>query len=100
MAESLDAYCDSFLLTLGPYGASLSFQLSLPHPDPTSPAVPTKVATIRMSIEHAKTMAMIMKRYIQRFEEQEGVQARVSPRVLAQLGIGPEDWDTFWKSKP
>lgn len=99
MAEPLDAYADSFMISMGPYGVSLSFQASPPHPDPSSPTPPTRIATIRMSIEHAKTMVMIMRRHIQQFEEQAGVHVPVTPRLLNQLGIAPEDWDAFWKSK-
>lgn len=99
MTEPLDAYTDSFMISLSPYGASLTFQESPAHPDPSSPAPPVKIATLRMSIEHAKTMVMIMRRHILQFEEQTGVRVPVAPRLLNQLGIAPEDWDTFWKTK-
>lgn len=100
MAEPIDAYSDSFFISMGPYGVNLSFQVSNPHPDPSAPTPPTRIATIRMSVEHAKTMVLMMKRHIQRAEQEAGVQAQVSNRVLGSLGIAPEDWDTFWKSKP
>jgi hypothetical protein len=97
MSEPLDAYTDQFSITLSPYGVNLSFLVTPPHQDPAKPIASTPVATIRMSVEHAKVMVMVIKRHIQRTEEQTGVQARVSPQILNQLGISPEDWDSFWK---
>lgn len=98
--EPLDAYADQFSISVGPFGASLSFLVSPPHQDPGKPSPPAHVATIRTSTEHLKVMVIVMKRHIQQIEEQTGVQARVSPFVLNQLGISPEDWDTFWKPRP
>ena len=97
MTEALDAYADQFLITIGPFGAHLSFLVSQPHQDPSKPLPATNVATIRMSVEHAKVMIMIIKRHIKKIEEQTGVQAKVSNVVLNQLGVSPEDWEDFWK---
>jgi hypothetical protein len=99
MVETLDAYSDNFSITLTPYGANLSFLVSPPHQDLSKPSPPTPVATIRMSVEHAKVMVMVMARHIQTIEAQGGVQARVPAFVLNQMGISPEDWDIFWKPR-
>ena len=99
MPEPLDAYADQFSMAIGPYGVNLSFLLSPPHQDPTKPIPPSTVATIRMSVEHAKVMIMVMKKHVQLTEEQAGVQVKVAPSVLNQLGISPEDWDEFWKPR-
>lgn len=97
MVEPIDAYADQFSITITPYGSNLSFLVSPAHQDPAKPSPPTPVATIRMSVEHAKVMVMVMKKHIRTVEEQSGVETKVSPFVLNQLGISPEDWDTFWK---
>jgi len=99
MPEPLDAYADSISVTLNPYGVSLSFLLSPAHQDPSKPIPPTPVATIRMSVEHAKVMVLVMKRYIQNVEQQGGVEARVPAFILNQLGLSLEDWDSFWKPR-
>jgi hypothetical protein len=100
MPDPLDAYADNISITLTPYGANLSFLVSPPHQDPSKPTPPTPVATIRMSVEHAKVMVLVMKRYIQSVEQQSGVEARVSAFILNQLGMSLEDWDSFWKPRP
>ena len=96
MAEPIDVYCDQFILTTTTYGANLSFQLTTPHPDPTKPVPPERVATIRMSNEHLKVMAMIIARQIKKMEAETGVRIDVDNRVLVSLGIAREDWDRFW----
>ena len=96
MIEAIDVYSDQFTLTVGAYGASLSFAVSAPHPEPSAPKPPERVATIRMSVEHLKTMAVIIARHVKRMEAELGVSYQVPTQVLAQLGIGREDWDSFW----
>lgn len=96
MTEPIDVYCDQFTVTVGAYGASLSFQVSVPHPDPHAPRPPERVATVRMSVEHLKTLAMIITRHVKKMEAEFGVSYQVPSNVLAQLGIGREDWDSFW----
>lgn len=96
MTDSIDVYSDQFTITVGPYGASLSFAVTEPHPIPTAPQPPERVATIRMSVEHLKIMAMIIVRHVKKMEEELGVSFPISSQVLNQLGIGKEDWDGFW----
>jgi hypothetical protein len=59
---AFDAYSDSIQLTTGPYGIAIVFGLSPSRPNPQS--VPAEVGTIRMSLEHAKVMAMLMRRQL------------------------------------
>ena len=96
MPEVIDVYSDQFTVTVGPYGASLSFAVSVPHPEPTAPKPPERVATIRMSVEHLKTMTMVIATHVRKMEAELGVSYDVPSQVLAQLGIGREDWDNFW----
>ena len=96
MAEPIDVYSEQFTMSVGPYGASLSFLVSVPHPEPSSPKPPERVATLRMSVEHLKTMAMIIIKHVKQVEQQLGVSYQIPSQVLAQLGIAREDWDSFW----
>lgn len=96
MTDAVDAYSDQFTVTLGAYGASLSFAMNVPHPEPTAPKAPERVATIRMSVEHLKVMAMVIARHVKKMEADSGVSYQVPSQLLAQLGIGREDWDSFW----
>ena len=96
MIEPVDVYSDTFTVSIGPYGASLSFAVNVPHPEPTAPKPPERVATIRMSVEHLKTMAIIITRHVKKMEEELGISYNMPSNILAQLGIGREDWDAFW----
>ncbi len=98
MAEPIDTYCDQFLVTTTSWGANLSFLLNTPHPEPSKPVPAERVATIRMSNEHLKVMAMIIVRQIKKMEAETGVKCEVDRRLLNNLGIAPGDWEEFWKS--
>jgi hypothetical protein len=46
-----------------------------------------------MSPEHAKVMAIILRRQLKDFEEQLGKAIPIHPHVSQQLGLSPmEDW--------
>jgi len=98
MVEPIDVYSDEFLVTITSWGANLSFLVNTPHPEPTKRVPAERVATIRMSTEHLKIMAMIIVRQIKKVERDTGVKTEIDPRVLNNLGIAREDWDSFWKS--
>ena len=98
MSEQIDIYCDQFTVSVGPFGSSLSFGLSAAHPDPASPQPPQRMATIRMSAEHLKTMAIMIVRHVKKTESDMGVSFQVPTQLIAQLGISKQDWDDFWKN--
>lgn len=97
MAERFDVYTDAFLVSIGPFGANLSFEVREPHPDPQRPPSTERLGTIRMSVEHLKLMAMMIRNQIRQVERQSGVKFEIPSNVLGQLGIAPEDWETFWR---
>jgi len=96
VAEPIDVYADQFMVTFGPYGANLSFQLSVPHPGPGAPPPAQRIATVRMSIEHIKSMAYLIVKNVKLMERDLGVKYDLPTQILAQHGIGREDWDSFW----
>ena len=96
MVEPIDIYSDQFMVTTTSWGANLSFLVNTPHPEPTKPTPAERVATIRMSNEHLKVMAMVIVRQIKKMEAETGIRIDVDRRVLNSLGIAPEDWDSFW----
>lgn len=96
--DTVDTYSDQFQVNIGTWGATLNFQLSSYQPPaPGSPSQAERVATIRTSMAHLKTMVIILKRQIDRYEAETGVRADVPTQVLSALGIGREDWETFWR---
>ena len=98
MPEPIDVYADSFTVTTGAYGAALSYSLSPAHPSQASPTPPERVATVRMSLEHLKTMIYVARRQVTQYEQGTGIQVRVPTQVLSGLQIALEDWDAFWKT--
>lgn len=96
MVEPIDTYSDQFMMTTTSWGANLSFLVSTPHPEQAKPIPPERVATIRMSNEHLKVMAMVLVRQIKKMESDTGIKVDVDSRVLNSLNIAREDWDSFW----
>jgi hypothetical protein len=85
-------YCDGVQVGISPFTVTLSFTVA-PHP-PVHGQGPLPVATIRMSPEHAKVMAIILRRQLKQFEEQLGQPIALPPQVYQQLGLSPkEDWE-------
>lgn len=95
--EMFDEYADQFTITITPFGANLSFAVREPHPSAGRPPASRNLGTIRMSVEHLKTMVMIIRRQILLVESETGVRAEVPPNILNQLQIAPDDWNTFWR---
>ena len=95
--ETFDEYADQFTITITPFGANLSFAVREAHPSPGRPPQSRHLGTIRMSVEHLKTMVMIMRRHVLQVERETQVKAEVPRSLLQQLGIAFEDWESFWK---
>ncbi|MBI4312769.1 MAG: hypothetical protein HY681_13460 [Chloroflexi bacterium] len=95
--DGFDVYADAFTITITPFGANLSFSLREAHPSLSRTPQMTQLGTVRMSVEHLKTMVMIMRRQVLQVEAQMGVRAEVPREVLNQLGVSPEDWESFWR---
>jgi hypothetical protein len=59
-------------------------------------AADTRLPSTRMSLEHLKVMAFMLRRQLLQFEQGTGVRVEVPQEVLNQLRIGREDWDRHW----
>jgi hypothetical protein len=92
MAEEVEPiYSDGVQVGCAPFTVALTFTVS-PSPG-RGPQAPHVVADIRMSPEHAKVMAIILRRQIKDFEQQLGKPIPIHPQVAQQLGLSPiEDW--------
>lgn len=98
MPEPVDVQADQFQVTVGPYGVTLNFSLTSPTlPAPGSAQQAERLATVRMSLEHLKVMTFILRRQLMEYEQSTGVTIPLPIQVLNSLGIGPEDWETFWR---
>lgn len=98
MPEPVDVYADQFQINTGAYGCTLNFLASNPIPPaPGSAPQADRLATVRMSLEHLKIMTFILHRQLLQYETQTGVTIPIPVTVLNSLGIGPEDWQAFWR---
>ena len=95
--EPFDLYSDAFTITLTPFGANLTFNVREPHPAQARVPEQTTLGTIRMSIEHLKTIIMLARRQVLQIERETGVKFEVSSNVLNQLGVSMEDWEALWR---
>jgi hypothetical protein len=89
-------YTDQVGMALGPYGCALTFGLT--HPASLSaeePALP--VASVRMSLEHAKALAYIIHRQITMYQTNFGVRVDLPDKALESLNISRDEWQRFWK---
>jgi hypothetical protein len=84
-------YVDQFRTNVNPYGAAITFGLASPHPT-TGQAQVNDTVLIRMSLEHLKVMAVILKKQLKAYEEQTQATVNIPRAVLNQLGLSPEDW--------
>lgn len=76
---------------INPWSASISFGLRSNAPDELH-----KMTTrIRMPLQQAKVLALLLLRGIRQYEEQGQVNIELPPQILQELGIPPEDWKRF-----
>ena len=97
-----EVYSDLFRITMSPYTVLLQFGVKSPPPrqqpgaqEETPSQEDQTVVVIRMSPEHAKVMAIVLRRHIQNYEQQTGITIDVPAGVLQNLKIPPEDWRQF-----
>lgn len=84
-------YSDGIQVGISPFTVTLGFTVA-PKTQPGT-QMPTPVATIRMSLEHAKVMAIILRKQLKQFEEQMGQEIALPHQVYQQLAVSPkEDW--------
>jgi hypothetical protein len=84
-------YSDGIQIGVSPFTVTLGFTLA-PQAQPGT-QMPTAVATVRMSLEHAKVMAILLRRQLKQYEEQLGTEIALPVQVYQQLGVSAkEDW--------
>lgn len=90
--EPFDIYTDQFNVTTNPYGVTFLLQRTPALPQPGQ-SVNESLGVMRMSLEHAKVFAMLLRRQLKAHEEEAGFPIRVMPQIMNSLGLSEEDWD-------
>jgi len=90
MSEIPEFYSDAIEINLTmPWTVALTFGLRSTEAE----RKPTSVARIRMSPEHAKVMAMLLRRQLKKYEEDTDTQINLPADLYAKLGlVSFEDW--------
>jgi len=84
-------YSDGIQVGISPFTVTLAFTVAPPSQAGTQAPLP--VATIRTSLEHAKVMAIILRRQLKQYEQQLAQEIALPLQVYQQLGLSPkEDW--------
>ncbi len=91
--EVADIYCDQFQLSQGPYGIILILGVIPSTATGVGPVPMDKRAVVRMSLEHAKVLAMLVRKSLKQYELEHLGEAIPLPRaILQQMNLAIEDW--------
>ena len=87
-----DIYSDQFQLSQGPYGVAMVFMRSPSQPTPNQQLGDIQ-GVVRMSLEHAKIMIMVMRKQLKQYElEHLGDSIKVPRNILDQMKLSEDDW--------
>src|SRR6266581_2555776 len=97
MEEQLpDIYCDGVNVMVSPFDLILQLTQRVPAPPPGQgqKGEPAKaVANVRMSLEHAKVMAILLRKVLKQHEDQQKAPINLHPQICDAMGISvQEDW--------
>ena len=98
-------FSDGIALRGGPFGYEIVFKKhpqtrDVSPPPPGAPELlpepPATIATISVTMEHAKIIAFHMWRQILQLESGSGVVFPLPPALLDEMAISPQEWTGFW----
>ena len=87
-----DIYVDNMQITSGVYGVNITFGLTEPHPGGTRSNQPEDKVRVRMSLQHAKIVAMMLRQNLKNYERGTGTSIQIPHNVYTNLGLAEEDW--------
>ena len=88
-----DIYADNMQITTGVYGVNITFGLSEPHPSVGGVVQPpAEKVRIRMSLQHAKVVAMLLRQHLKNYELNTGTSIQIPQNVYTGVGVAEEDW--------
>lgn len=85
-------YSDVFDLTLNPYGLAITFGLSSTRQGAGKPTPPADQADVRMSLEQAKVLSMLLRRTLSSYERENQIEIAIPRQVYLSLGVAVDDW--------
>ncbi len=86
-----ELYTDAVQIALSPFGVLLAF--SMQPAGQTGSLAPIRVCNLRMSLEHAKVLSIILKKQLKNFEGNMGEEIPLPSQVYQSMGLSKmEDW--------
>ncbi|MEJ5222448.1 MAG: hypothetical protein WHT63_10640 [Tepidiforma sp.] len=94
MADGVpEVFSDTFEFTFTAYGLAIAFGARpVRQPSDGAAAEPGDRAVVRMSLEQAKVLAMLLRRELNRYEVAAGIEIALPPEVYQSLELDPRDW--------
>jgi hypothetical protein len=88
-----DVYCDQFTIAQSAYGVAFTFSLTYGTPMVPGQAQSNPQAVVRMSLEHAKIMVMLVRRNLKQYElEHLGDAIKLPAGLYRELKLEEQDW--------
>jgi hypothetical protein len=87
--EPFDAYADGVQVAVSPFTVILAFTVAPAGGQPGT-VTAVRLGDVRMSHEHAKVMAIVLRKQIKAYEEQVG-EIPLHNQVWNQLGLSRQD---------
>jgi hypothetical protein len=84
-------YSDVFWLALNPWSVVITFGHRQARPEEKD----TPTVRMRMSLQQAKILSIMLLRAIRQYEKDTKVNVDLPKQMLQMFGVSPEDWDTY-----
>jgi len=88
----IELYTDSMRFSVTPYGVNFTFGLTDTNATPSKPVPARETLILRMSLEHAKIMALMLRRNLKTYEREHSLKIPLPYALYTQLGVAEEDW--------
>ena len=90
----VDIYCDMVQVSISPFDVLLCLSQRAIVPNaPNLAAAPRQVGCVRMSLEHAKALSIMLRKGLKCYEDSVGQPIPLHPEVRSGIGISlEEDW--------
>lgn len=86
-----DFYIDGVALMMSPFDLTLQYTRRKPGQDNKTET--ETVGLVRMSLEHAKVMAMILRKALKAHEDAQGAPIALHPQIYQTMSLSKtEDW--------
>ncbi len=87
-------FSDVFWTAINPWSTAITFGLRMARPG----EVDRPKIRMRMPLQQAKALAVILLRAIRQYESDANVTVELPKKLLDSLNIPPEDWERFTRA--